>query len=277
LRPKHLHFFGGLNDYIQKGYEQVQGIINGLELENTQIPEQVYNIIQNSLSDFIGVISSWLQNLLTSVLNGITKIPIIGTYVVITILATYFICTDKLYILDQLEHHLPKVWIKKLRIHLKEITTSLGAYLKAEAILVLISFVEVLVGLYIFKFMGLNVPFPLLAALAIGFVDALPILGSGTVMVPWAIASSINGDINLALGLIILYVIILVVRQLVEPRIVSKQIGIHPIFTLISMYTGFKFLGIMGLLLGPIFLIILKNIFGTVIDRGVVKTILDRK
>jgi sporulation integral membrane protein YtvI len=266
-----------LNDYIQKGYEQAQGIINSLERENTQIPEQVYNIIQNSLSDFARVVSNWLQNLLTSVLNGITKIPIIGTYVVITILATYFICTDKLYILDQLEHHLPKVWIKKLRIHLKEITTSLGAYLKAEVILVLISFVEVLLGLYIFKFMGLNVPFPLLAALAIGFVDALPILGSGTVMVPWAITSSINGDINLALGLIILYVIILVVRQLVEPRIVSKQIGIHPIFTLISMYTGFKFLGIMGLLLGPIFLIILKNIFGTVIDKGVVKTILDRK
>ena len=95
-------------------------------------------------------------------------------------------------------------------------------------------------------------------------------------MIPWAIISAINGDINLSIALLVLYVIVLVVRQLLEPRIVSGQIGIHPIFTLIAMYTGFKFMGIMGLLLGPIVLIILKNIFGTLIDKGVVKTILDR-
>ena len=64
----------------------------------------------------------------------------------------------------------------------------------------------------------------MLAALGIGFVDALPILGSGTVMVPWAVISAINGDINLAIALLVLYVIVLVVRQLLEPRIVSGQI-----------------------------------------------------
>lgn len=95
-------------------------------------------------------------------------------------------------------------------------------------------------------------------------------------MLPWAIISAINGDINLGLALIVLYIIVLVVRQLLEPRIVSGQIGIHPIFTLIAMYTGFKFMGVIGLLLGPIVLIILKNIFGTLIDKGVVKSILDR-
>ena len=67
-----------------------------------------------------------------------------------------------------------------------------------------------------------------------------------------------------------------IVRQVVEPRIVSGQIGIHPIFTLIAMYTGFKFLGVFGLLIGPIVLIILKNIYGTLIDKGVVKSILER-
>ena len=124
--------------------------------------------------------------------------------------------------------------------------------------------------------LGFNVPYPLLAALAIGFVDALPILGSGTVMVPWAIISAINGDIKLAVGLIILYAIILITRQLLEPKIVSKHIGIHPIFTLIAMYTGFKFIGVLGMLLGPIILIILKNVFGTLIDKGVMKAIFDR-
>ena len=266
----------GLNGYIEKAYQQIQWVIDNMDFDKIKIPEQVYGIVQNSLGDFFSTASNWVRKILTSLLNGLTQLPIIGIYIIITLLATYFICTDKFYILDQMEHHLPKVWIKKLKVHLKELTVTLGGYLKAEVILIIISFIEVLVGLYILKFTGFNIQYPLLAALGIGFVDALPILGSGTVMIPWAIISAINGDIRLAIALLILYIIVLVVRQLLEPRIVSGQIGIHPIFTLIAMYTGFKFTGVIGLLFGPIILIILKNIFGTLIDKGVVKTILDR-
>ena len=82
---------------------------------------------------------------------------------------------------------------------------------------------------------------------------------------------------NLAIALMVLFVIISVVRQLLEPKVVSGQIGIHPIFTLIAMYTGFKAIGIMGMLLGPIIIIILKSIFETLIDKGIVKTIFDKK
>ena len=71
--------------------------------------------------------------------------------------------------------------------------------------------------------------------------------------------------------------IILVVHQLLEPRVVGNNIGIHPVFTLIAMYTGFKVIGIIGMIIGPIILIIVKNIFGNLIDNGVVKTILDRR
>ncbi len=81
-------------------------------------------------------------------------------------------------------------------------------------------------------------------ALFIGFVDALPILGSGTVMIPWAIICAINGDINLGIAIIVLLIIMSVVRQILEPKLVSKNIGVHPIFTLIAMYTGFKAIGI---------------------------------
>lgn len=160
---------------------------------------------------------------------------------------------------------------------MKEIIISLGGYLKAQVILIIISFFIVLIGLYIFHFLNLNVEYPLMAALGIGFVDALPIVGSGTVMVPWAVLSAVNGNIKLAIGLLILYVIVIVVRQLIEPKIVSNHIGIHPIFTLIAMYTGFKIVGIVGMFIGPILLIIIKNIFGNLIDNGVVKTILDRR
>lgn len=96
-------------------------------------------------------------------------------------------------------------------------------------------------------------------------------------MIPWAIIVAINGDFNLGIAIIIIYATILVVRQLLEPKIVSGKIGIHPIFTLIAMYTGFKVIGVLGLLIGPIILIIFKNIFANLIDQGVFKTIFDRK
>ena len=86
-------------------------------------------------------------------------------------------------------------------------------------------------------------------------------------MIPWAILCAINGDLNLGIAIIILLVIMSVIRQLLEPKLVSKNIGIHPIFTLIAMYTGFKVIGVMGLLIGPIVLIIFKNIFANLIDK----------
>ena len=110
----------------------------------------------------------------------------------------------------------------------------------------------------------------------IAFVDALPIFGSGTVMIPWAGILAFSGDMKLAIGIFVLWCIMSIVRQFMEPRLVSKQIGIHPIFTLIAMYTGFKLIGVLGMLIGPIVLIVLKNIFGSLIDKGVVKSILER-
>ena len=127
-----------------------------------------------------------------------------------------------------------------------------------------------------FDIYGLNVGYPLLMALLIAFSDALPILGSGTVMLPWAVICGMQGNLNLAIALVVLYVIITVVRQLLEPKVVSGQIGIHPIFTLIAMYTGFRIIGVIGMLIGPIILIIFKNIFSTLIEQGIIKTIFDR-
>ena len=95
-------------------------------------------------------------------------------------------------------------------------------------------------------------------------------------MIPWAVISAMNGDITLSIGLLVIWIIMSVVRQIAQPRIVSYHIGIHPIFTLLAMYTGFKLIGVIGLFIGPIVLIILKNIFATMIDKGVGKAIFDR-
>ena len=266
----------GFNDYFDKAYILVQDVINNIQLSKIQLSEQVSNIVQNSTNEFINNISIWIRSGLNRLLNAVTEIPTIAIYVVITLLSLYFICTDKIYMIDQFEHHLPKEWVKRIWVHLKDITKALGCYLKAQAILIIVSLVISIIGLYIYKLIGLNVEYPLLIALGIAFVDALPLLGSGTIMVPWAIFSAINGEFRLGLAVLILWGIMSVVRQVIEPRIISHQIGIHPIFTLIAMYTGFKFFGVMGLIIGPIVLIILKNIFATLIDKGVLKAIFDR-
>lgn len=267
----------GINTYFDKASALMNYILERFDASRIQLPNEVMTFFQSSSNDFLSTITELAKKVLNSILMWITQIPTICIYIGITILATYFICTDRFYMLDQLEHHFPKTWVKRFSVHLKEITTSLGAYLKAQIILVVISFIILLIGLFVLKFCGFKINYPLVAALGIAFVDALPILGSGTVMLPWAVIAAINGDINLGIALIILYIIIIVVRQFIEPKIVSNEIGIHPIFTLIAMYTGFKLIGVIGLLVGPIILIIVKSIFGTMIDKGIIKSIFERK
>lgn len=266
-----------LNNNMDSIGKKINRTIFNINFDNFKLPDQVKVIIQNTFKDLIGQGTNIIKDLLTSTINIFTNIPKIMIYIGITIIATYFVCTDKMYILDQMEHHLPRNWVNKFGIKLRKVITSLGNYLKAEGILILISFSIILIGLIILNFIGVNVKYPFLIAILIAFVDALPILGAGTIIIPWAIISAFNGDITLSISLISLYVVIIVTRQLIEPKIISSHIGIHPIFTLISMYTGFKIIGIIGMFLGLIILIILKNIFETMIDNGVVKTLLDRK
>lgn len=266
----------GLNGYIEKAYTFIQNFIQNLDFERIHFPNEITSVLQNSTNGLFSNLSDWIRNVLNGLLNMITSIPTIAIYFVVTIMSLYFICVDKVYILDQLEHHLPQKWVFKLGTHIRDLTKTLGGYLKAQVTLIFTSFVISLIGLYILKFAKFNIEFPLLMALFVGFVDALPILGSGTVMIPWAILSALNGDLKLGIAIFVLFVIMSLIRQFIEPKLVSKHIGTHPIFTLIAMYTGFKFIGVMGMLLGPIILIIIKNVFATLIDEGLVKSILDR-
>lgn len=266
----------GLNQYLDKAYDFINQLFQNFDFSKFKLTEQFGKLIQDASSDFLANISVWLKGILNNLINLISQVPTIAIYFVVTLLSLYFICTDKIYMLDQVEHHLPETWVKKMAVHIREITKTLGGYLKAQAMLILISFFISLIGLYLFKFMGFPIHYPLMIALGIGFVDALPILGSGTAMIPWAIIAALDGNLKLGIAIVILWAVMSIVRQFLEPRIVSGQIGIHPIFTLIAMYTGFRFMGIMGMLIGPILLIILKNIFATLIDKGILKSIFDR-
>lgn len=265
-----------LNEYFEKGSQFISNLASQIDLSRFQLSDTVIHTLENAANDTLSQVSTWAKDLLVKTLDHASQIPTMFICVIISFLALYFICTDKVYMIDQLEHHLPKIWVKKIGLHIKAISKSLGGYLKAECILIFISFVISVIGLHIFQLMGLGVGYPLLAALGIGFVDALPIFGSGTVMLPWAVLAAFDGNLKLAIALFILWAIMGIVRQLLEPKLVSKHIGIHPIFTLLAMYTGFKWIGVMGLLLGPIVLIILKNIYATLLEQGVAKAIFEK-
>ena len=264
------NLLSGLNTYLEKTISFINQNITKINFREL-IPEEVINILENSTTEYLNMITGYFKEFLTKILNYITSIPNMFINIIITILATYFITSDKFYILDRMEHHLSKRMMGKIIKHMKEITTSLGGYLKAEITLSVIT----LTGLNISYLIDMDVEYPVLMAILIGFVDALPILGAGTIMVPWALILLLNSKSSLAVSIIGLYLLTIVIKQFLEPKLVSKNIGIHPIFTLISMYTGFKIIGVIGLLLGPIILIILKNIFAGILDKGIINSIVD--
>ncbi len=259
---------------------RIQGFINNFLNNNVileKLPIDLSESIANAQTQLITGVTTWITNLLIGIRDWILKIPNLIMSIFFVLISLYFMCTDKIYMIDQLEHHLPDVWTRKISKHLHSITKKLGRYLRAEATLVLISFLISLIGLTIYNIIGLNIGFPLLISLGIAFVDALPILGSGTVMAPWAIIEVINGNIKLGIAVIILWAIMGTVRSVLEPKLVSKHIGIHPVFTLVAMYTGYRLIGFFGMILGPILLIVLKEIYTPLIDKGVLRSIFDRE
>ena len=266
------NLLGVLNTYLDKVITFINNITGKI---NLNLSSEVIEVFEKSATDFINSTANYIKNTLTKILKYISSLPNILINIIITILATYFITSDKFYILDRMEHHLSKKMVGKIVMHAKEITSSLGKYLKAELTLSIITFLVVLTGLNIFYLIGMEIEYPILIALLIGFVDALPILGAGSIMIPWSLILFLNKNTHLAISILGLYIFILVEKQLLEPKLVSNNIGIHPIFTLIAMYTSFKLIGVIGLLVGPIILIILKNIFAEILDKGIMNSIIE--
>lgn len=251
-----------LSDFPKFGndiFKSVENVSRFLKLEDVNVSDDVKQFVINTTNEVLGKGLGYLKDFLINFLDLITRIPSFIVYLIITILATYFITTDRILLLDDIEQRVPKKWIRNANNNFQSVISILGKFLKAELTLVFISFILVLIGLYIFEFLGMNVRSPFLIALGIGFVDLLPILGSGTVMLPWGIALIILGDVTLGISVLGLLVLITVVRQVLEPKIVSNNLGIHPLYTLIAMYIGFKMSGVLGLLFGPIILIIIIN------------------
>lgn len=134
------NFLQWINEAANNIYKLIQGATWQFEFSQLEISDELLNIFQNSGNNIINETVSWSTRRLNDLINFISSMPTIAIYAGITILATYFICTEKIYILDQLEHHLPRKWVSKLGSHIREIMSSLGYYLRAQFILVGISF-----------------------------------------------------------------------------------------------------------------------------------------
>jgi len=213
--------------------------------------------------DLTSAVSAALTSMLSNITaklpvfiaNVIAMLPEILIFAVIIILASYYFCADYEKNVQNVASFIPE----KLKTHLavfKERLTRTGiSYLRSCLILVVITYFELLVG-----FMMLGVPYAFTLALIISFVDMLPIFGVGTVLVPWALYCKLTGDNYLALGLLIIFITVTVVRRLIEPRIISENIGLSPLTTLFSMYIGFRLFGFTGLFFAPLVAILILHL-----------------
>jgi sporulation integral membrane protein YtvI len=239
------------------------------------LPKEFITQIQSYTGEFINFAARSATTFVNQTIRFITSIPTLIVYTSITILSTLFMSLDKNDIVKFLEHQFPISWLNKIYNIKRDILSVFGSYLRAQLILVTICFFELLIALNLFLFLGLNVKYPLIFSIVISLIDALPILGAGAILIPWSIFSFITGDIKLGFAIFILYVIVLAVRQLLEPKLISQKIGVHPLVTLVSMYSGFKLLGIVGFLIGPIVMIILKNVFSKELENGFFREIFE--
>ena len=137
--------------------------------------------------------------------------------------------------------------VGKLLRTLRQIRSALGGWLKAQLRLMLLCFLIVGCGLLL-----LRVPYGLLWAFLITLVDAIPVLGTGTVLLPWSLVCFLQGQSVRAVGLLGVYAVAMLSRSVLEPRLVGKQLGLDPLITLIALYAGYQLWGIGGMLLSPV-------------------------
>ena len=218
----------------------------------SKIPEKFQSSANSMVVSFVSGFGTTLTKFVTSAVGAA---PGIFLGLVITIIASCIFGGDYGRITDFIKLQLPdrvKQMIPGLNNSMK---TSLGKLFRAYLLIILITFTELTVGLMI-----LGEPYAIAIAAITAFIDILPVFGTGIVLWPWALISVVNGNYLFTLGLVILYVVIQVVRQIIEPKLVGQSIEVHPIVTLMAMYIGVKVMGGIGFFVFPISIIIIKNL-----------------
>lgn len=198
-------------------------------------------------------VSSVITALIPSVYEAVSKLPDVFVFCIITLLSIFFMTKDYYFIKSFIKAQLSDTAIDRMVVMQEGFLQAVGGYLKTQCILMSITFSICLVGLSIFR-----LEYALLLAVIIAIVDALPVFGSGTILIPWSIYNMIVGNYTLGIGLLCIYGIIFVVRQILEPRILSSQIGVYALVTIIAVYVGYRLIGVFGLIVGPAVVVVLQ-------------------
>lgn len=186
------------------------------------------------------------------------KAPGIVLFIITSILASFMSAGDLPAIRDALRSRLPEKWRTRLEKLLTHLKVSLGGWLRAQFKLMGVMFLLVTAGLAI-----LGVDYPLLFGLIVALVDALPVFGTGTVLIPWALAELLLGSVPRGAALVILYLCTLTVRSITEPKLVAAQAGLPPIASLMAMYLGARAFGVAGMVLFPLLLLLAAQMLRT--------------
>ncbi len=244
--------FGGYSGSV---YDTIMSWIQQLQKDIKALPPVQAGAVQNIINQLMSYVSSALKYIVKAIMNAANSLPAFIWGTVVCIVATFFFSKDKDSILGFIKKQLPKKFIEGTVFIKTDFINTVFGFLRAELIIMMVTFLEISFG---FMLMGYEYPF--LIGLAVALVDILPVLGSGTVLVPWAIILMVfYKNFRMAICIIILYAVVSIVRQMMEPRVVGRSIGLHPLVTLMSMYVGSKMLGLVGLILGPVVLIAIKT------------------
>ena len=229
------------------------------------VSEFLDNVAENGLAglnvktdtfNWTSVISTGSDILISTV----GQFPSLVISFVITVISSIFVCADYEHIRDFILAQMSDENGRKLR-HAKQLcVTSMLKMVKAYGLIMLITTFEMTVALSILKLIGVyKSDYLFIVAILIAVVDIIPVLGTGTVLIPWGVISLLTGNVGLGIGLLITYAVVLVIRQVLEPKLVSGQIGLPPIVTITSMYVGTKIIGVFGFFIMPLLMTMLNE------------------
>lgn len=231
--------------------------------------------INNRIADTTRAIASAGSNLIGGILNGIVSVlsslPQVASIAVVALLASFFISKDWNRYWNRTIAWCPESLRQRVSAISRDLRHALIGYVRAQLIMISITAIVVIAGLWI-----IGVKDAVSIGLLIGFVDLLPYLGVGAAMLPWIACQFIVGDWRLGTALSVLYGVVLIARQVIEPKVLATSVGLDPLPTLIAMFVGLKLFGFLGLIVGPVAIVVLMachraNVFrdiGRFIIRG---------
>lgn len=235
------------------------------ELFNNLDPE-IIAMINNAQTEIVDTISSIVKGISSGALNFLTNsiksVPSMLISFLFTIISSFFIIADYERIVYFFKYQLSERANEVVGITKKIFSGTILSFLKAYGILMSLTFVQLSIGLTVLK-----VDNAIGVAILIAMIDILPVLGTGTVMIPWVIIELFNKNMRMAIGLGFIYLFITIVRNIIEPKVVGTQLGLNPLLTLMSMYIGGRLFGFFGLFGFPILLTMVISLQ----EQGVIK------